>query len=143
MKTYMKNIIGIALLFAVQFGYAQKGPLKITVTNINHLEGNIQVSLYNSKASFIKPGKEYKTMIKEVKAGTETFTFNDLPAGEYAVALYHDENGDGKCNTNMLGIPKEGYAFSRNFIPKFSAPKFEDTKFKQEQGTNMVIKMHY
>lgn len=143
MKTYMKNIIGIALLFAVQFGYAQKGPLKITVTNINHLEGNIQVSLYNSKASFIKPGKEYKTMTREVKAGTETFTFNDLPAGEYAVALYHDENGDGKCNTNMLGIPKEGYAFSRNFIPKFSAPKFDDTKFKQEQGTNMVIKMHY
>lgn len=141
----MKNIlgVGIVLLFASQIGYAQTGPLKVTVTNIQHLDGKIQVSLYNSKASFIQKGKEYKTMVREVKAGTETFTFNDLPKGEYAVALYHDENGDGKCNTNFLGIPKEGYAFSRNFIPKLSAPKFEDTKFKQESGTNMVIKMHY
>lgn len=139
----MKNLIGIILLFAAQVGYAQQSPLKITVTNINEMKGKIQVSLYNSEASFIKKGKEYKSMIREVKSGTETFTFNDLPKGEYAVALYHDENSDGKCNTNMLGIPKEGYAFSRNFVPKLSAPKFEDTKFKQEQGSSMVIKMHY
>ncbi|WP_316839233.1 DUF2141 domain-containing protein [Pedobacter gandavensis] len=139
----MKSILIILLVFTLQFSYAQKGPLKITVTNINHLEGNIQVSLYNSKASFIKKGKEYKTMTRAVKSATETFTFNDLPQGEYAVALYHDENSDGKCNTNFLGIPKEGYAFSRNFAPKLAAPKFEDTKFKQEQSSNMVIRMIY
>lgn len=139
----MKNILGIILLFSAQFGYAQHSPLKVTVTNIQELKGKIQVSLYNSEASFIKKGKEYKSIIREVKSGTETFTFNDLPKGEYAVALYHDENSDGKCNTNILGIPKEGYAFSRNFIPKLSAPKFDDTKFIQDHGNNIVIKMHY
>lgn len=139
----MKKILGIIMLFGLQFGYAQNSPLKVTVTDIHELKGKIQVSLYNSEASFIKKGREYKSMVREVKSGTEIFTFKDLPKGEYAVALYHDENGDGKCNTNMLGIPKEGYAFSRNFVPKLSAPKFEDTKFRQEQGNSIVIKMHY
>ncbi|WP_316751605.1 DUF2141 domain-containing protein [Pedobacter gandavensis] len=139
----MKNLIGILLLFVAQVSFAQQSPLKITVTNIHELKGKIQVSLYNSKDSFIKKGKEYKSMVRDVKSGTETFTFLDLPKGDYAVALYHDENNDGKCNTNMLGIPKEGYAFSRNFIPKLSAPKFEDTMFKQDHANNIVIKMHY
>lgn len=137
----MKNIFLILLLCTGQLVHAQLHPLKITVTNINHLEGKIYVSLYNSKASFIQKGKEYKTMSRDVHAGTEVFVFSDLPKGEYAVALYHDENSDGKCNTNLLGVPKEGYAFSRNFVPKFSAPTFEETKFKQDQGTSMVIKM--
>lgn len=137
----MKNILIILLVLTSQLGYAQTSPLKITVTNIDHLEGKIYVSLYNSQASFIKKGKEYKTISRDVKEGTEVFTFNDLPKGEYAVALYHDENSDGKCNTNMLGIPKEGYAFSRNFVPKLSAPKFDDAKFKQEHGNSMVIRM--
>lgn len=139
----MKNILVILSIFAAQYSYAQNSPLKITVTNINHTEGKIQLSLYNSEQSFIKKGMEYKTMIRTVKSGTETFTFNDLPKGEYAVALYHDANSDGKCNTNLLGIPKEGYAFSRNFRPKLAAPKFEDAKFKQENGNNLVIKMIY
>ncbi|WP_316820413.1 DUF2141 domain-containing protein [Pedobacter gandavensis] len=138
-----KNIFLMLVLLTVQFSYAQHNPLKITVTNINKLEGNIQVSLYNKETSFIKKGLEYKTMTRAVKSATEVFTFNDLPEGEYAVALYHDENSDGKCNTNFLGIPKEGYAFSKNFVPKLAAPKFEDTKFKQEHGRSLVIKMIY
>ncbi len=36
-----------------------------------------------------------------------------LPYGDYAIAVLHDENGNGKLDT-MMGIPREGFGFSRN-----------------------------
>ena len=98
----MRYILALVLFFGLQKGYAQQGQLKITVPNINKIEGKIQVSLYNSKDKFIKKGQEYKSQIRNVKSNSETFIFKNLPAGVYAVALYHDENSDGKCNTNLI-----------------------------------------
>ncbi len=37
-----------------------------------------------------------------------TITFPDVAAGTYAVACFHDENGNGKLDTGMFGIPTEG-----------------------------------
>lgn len=140
---FFKAALLVILFFSFQQGYAQKGQLKITIPNIDKVEGKIQVSLYNSKEKFIKKGQEYKSQIKGVKSTSETFIFKDLPAGEYAVALYHDENSDGKCNTNLIGIPKEGYGFSQNFKPTLSAPKFGDTKFKLDNEAEISIKLIY
>jgi len=139
----MRYILVLGLFFGLQKGYAQQGQLKIVVPNIDKIEGKIQVSLYNSKDKFIKKGQEYKSQIRNVKSNSETFIFKNLPAGVYAVALYHDENSDGKCNTNLIGIPKEGYGFSQNFKPSLSAPKFDDTKFKLENETEISVKLIY
>ena len=42
------------------------------------------------------------------------FTFKGVPAGNYAVLLTHDENDNGKLDTNLVGMPVEGYGFSNN-----------------------------
>ncbi len=60
-----------------------------------------------------------------ISGESATVTFPVEP-GDYAVAIYHDVNGNGKMDKNMLGIPKEPYGFSTNFKPKISAPKFTD-----------------
>ena len=55
------------------------------------------------------------------------FSFSNLPPGAYAVAVYHDENGNGRLDTNLLGLPTERYGFSNNarrilfFPPSFAA----------------------
>ncbi|RQO66398.1 hypothetical protein DBR43_29720 [Pedobacter sp. KBW06] len=139
----MKYMLVLVLFFGLQKGYAQQGQLKITVPNVNKIEGKIQVSLYNTKDRFIRKGQEYKSQTRKVNSNSETFIFKDLPVGTYAVALYHDENSDGKCNTNLIGIPKEGYGFSQNFKPSLSAPKFDDAKFKLEKETEIIIKLIY
>lgn len=64
----------------------------------------VQVSLYDSKTKFIKKGQEYKSRIKKISSNSETFIFKNLLSGVYAVALSHDENSDGKCNTNLIAI---------------------------------------
>ena len=82
--------------------------------------------------------KNYTIKINE---STETIIISDLPKGEYAISLYHDENSDNECNRNFLGIPKEGYGFSNNVKPKFSAPTFEDCKFSLSSDRTIDIKL--
>jgi uncharacterized protein (DUF2141 family) len=60
--------------------------------------------------------------------------FSGLPTGGYAIALIHDENGNQKLDT-MLGIPKEGFGFSRNPVIRFGAPKFSAARFDVASGT--------
>ena len=56
-----------------------------------------------------------------------TLRFTDLPSGTYALALIHDENGNGRLDT-MFGIPREGFGFSRNPVIRFGAPSFRSAE---------------
>lgn len=56
-----------------------------------------------------------------------SLVFNDLPSGTYALALIHDENGNGKLDT-MMGIPKEGFGFSKNPAIRFGPPSFKSAQ---------------
>ncbi|MCP4442754.1 MAG: DUF2141 domain-containing protein [Aureispira sp.] len=108
---------------------AQEGTLKVKVTNIEKASGTMQIGLYNLASQFPQKGKEYKKVRVRVSDKETTYTFKNLPKGEYAVALYHDSNSDGECNTNWVGVPTEGYGFSNNVMPLLSAPSFWRTKF--------------
>ena len=65
------------------------------------------------------------------------------PKGEYAIALWHDENNDGKLNKNWLGMPTEGYGFSNNVFGAFGPPDYEECTFKIREGEirNLDIKL--
>lgn len=115
----------------------------ITIDNIRGNNGTIQIAVYNKLESFPKVGGEYKLMQYKVSDGQSKFTITDLPTGNYAIAIHHDENSDGKMNTNMIGIPKEGYAFSKNFKPKFSAPTFSDCAIQIDSNQKIRVKMIY
>ena len=54
--------------------------------------------------------------------------------GTYAVSTFHDENSNGKLDTNLLGIPTEGVGASNNAKGHFGPPKFDDAKFRFEGG---------
>ena len=56
--------------------------------------------------------------------------FEGIPAGTYALVVLHDENMNGKVDTNWIGIPKEGYGFSNDAKASFSAPSFKDASFQ-------------
>lgn len=103
--------------------------LTINISDVAPLKGNIVIGVFHGVKDFLKDGAALKTYSVAVNKTTETIVITDLPKGEYAVSLYHDENSDNKCNRNFLGIPKEGYGFSNNIRPKLSAPSYQDCKF--------------
>lgn len=114
--------------------------VKITVSNIKTVKGNIEIGIYNNPKSFPNKGKQYKVITKKVTGKKMSF-FIDLKEGEYSIATYHDKNSDKKCNLNFLGIPKEAYGFSKNFKPVFSKPSFKDCKIIIKENTTIHIKL--
>lgn len=139
----MKVFYLTLLLFSFQFGISQTGNLKVTIPNIEVVQGTIQIGLYNNADNFPKEEMEYKLVIVKVDAKEVSYTFQNLPQGEYAVALFHDENKDDICNRNFFGIPKEGYGFSNNIKPIISAPSFNETKFELNESKLVTIALIY
>lgn len=56
-----------------------------------------------------------------------TYTFSEIPAGQYAVAVFQDKNNNGQVDTNFMGMPKEpvgAYQHSRFGRPNFTKCSF-------------------
>lgn len=115
--------------------------LTVKVTNIAGKKGYVEIGLYNNKDKFLKVGKTYKMIRVKVKGSVVTHKFTNLKPGKYAMSIYHDKNGDKKCNKNMFGIPTESYCFSNNYVPRFSKPSFSDCGFSLKKARLLTIKM--
>jgi len=76
-------------------------------------------------------------------ANGETVQFRDVPQGRYAIALFHDENGNGRMDKMMM-LPKEGFGFSRDAPLQFGPPRFGAASF-QVGATQLktAIKVRY
>jgi uncharacterized protein (DUF2141 family) len=98
------------------------------------------IALYDSEAAFSKRGDGPGLRLPAHK-GAVTGVFADLPAGNYAVAVFHDENGNGKLDANLLGMPTEGYGFSNDAHGNFGPPGFADAKIALD-GSNRTITIH-
>ncbi len=136
----MKSII---LLFGLLTSlYPTSNPkLVVKISNIEKIQGEIKVGVFDKEQSFLKDGSAIKSYTIKVTKNSETLIITDLPKGEYAISMYHDQNSDNKLNTNFIGIPKEPYGFSNNIKPKMSAPKYHECKFKLSENTNLNIQL--
>jgi uncharacterized protein (DUF2141 family) len=68
-------------------------------------------------------------MWAQIHGGRAQCVFPGVPAADYAVTIFHDENGNKKFDSNFVGYPLEGYGFSNNVKPVLKAPGFDETKF--------------
>jgi len=137
----MKNLFLaiVVLVFATPI-FAQSGVVKVTITGIDNTDGNVEVGIYNSKETFPVFGKEMQgAKIKPTKTGSLNYTFENLPDGTYAIAIWHDENDNQKIDKNFFGAPKENYGFSKNIFGTFGPPDFEEVSFKVVNGK--VVKL--
>ena len=115
--------------------------LTIVITNIKSITGNVEIGIFNQSNTFLEKGKAFKTYTLKVKDNSATFIMKGLPKDHYAVSVYHDKNLDNECNMNFLGIPKEPYGFSKNYIPKFRKPTFDECKIDAQQNMSLSIKL--
>ncbi len=134
---YMR-IITLLLLLTPLFGLSQN-KLSIEVLGVPNSDGNINVALYNTSDGFLK--SEQAVMGKSVRAkeGKTSLYIEDVPDGEFAIALYHDENGNNELDTNFFGIPKETVGFSNAKMKTFGPPKFAECAFKMEKHTEVKV----
>jgi len=98
----------------------------------------IWVGIYNSNNYLIKEQAIVNGFLVE-KLGQEFLEFPDIQYGTYAVALFHDINGNGEMDKNFVGIPSEPYAFSQKPRTKWRLPKFHEIQFEFTH-TNQILK---
>jgi uncharacterized protein (DUF2141 family) len=108
--------------------------LNVTIDNCKHSKGKIYIALYDSESTFMKEAKAVSKKIIPIEQGMAKISFDGLLAIEYAFVFFHDENGNGKLDTNLLGIPTEGYGFSNNAKGTFGPPSYQKSKIMLKAG---------
>lgn len=99
----------------------------VEIKGVESHTGSMVVRLYDSKKSWLKDAAHEASVELD---GNDTNTVvaipMTVPAGEYAIHVYHDLDGNGKMKTNFIGIPKEPTGVSNDAKGKMGPPKFKD-----------------
>jgi uncharacterized protein (DUF2141 family) len=135
-----KRLLFTLVFLTILVGMQAQVSLQVTVNHISSSKGKVLFALFNKENGF--PGNAKKAfMIREIAAikGSVQIAFEDIPAGTYALAVFHDVNNDGELNTNLLGIPKEDYGFSNNARPGYRAPTFKEAAFRFEKSSAISV----
>jgi uncharacterized protein (DUF2141 family) len=112
---------------------AAPGPparVAVNVATFRNTSGVLACRLYASGEGFpMSPGGGVEQRVP-ITGKAARCTFEGVTQGTYAVAVVHDENDNGKLDTNFFGAPTEGYGVSNNHTYAFSAPEWEESKFE-------------
>ena len=127
------------LTFILLFSGVKTHKLSIHISGISKIKGSLFIAVFRATDVFPVFGKQFKGIVKEVEGKSQNYTFDDLPEGEYALAIYQDENRNKILDKNLLGIPTEIYGFSNNARRSFSAPSFQEAKFKLNKDLHQTV----
>lgn len=133
---FMTVILSIAV---ISFGYSQTSNLTIIVEGAENDKGKIFMALSPDEADYKKKDDAFKEAEVSIANGKATHTFS-LPAGTYAVKVFHDENNNGELDTNFIGIPKEGVGFSNN-PSLMGMPSFDKVSFQLNGDKTVKIEL--
>lgn len=110
---------------------AQQSELVVNVENISSENGQIRAALFDSPEGFpddVEQSREQRSAA--VTGDSATLTFQDIPFGEYVLAVFHDKNNNGVLDKTDRGIPLEALGVSQNLKMKLGPPKYERAVFE-------------
>lgn len=129
----------MSILIALALAEAASGSITVEVGNVRSAKGKVVVDIC-PQDRFLGDGCIHHGEAV-ARVGTTTVTVPNVPAGQYAVQAFLDENGNGDVDRAMFGIPKEGVGFSRNARIGLGPPKWRDAFFVH-QGRPEVIRFN-
>ena len=101
--------------------------LKVHVHGVVDPDGTMNVGLYGDKDSWLTEEGVMFGKVEPVGAKGEVVTviIEDVPAGQYAVSLYQDEDESKSLKRSSLGIPEEPWGMSNDATGLLGPPSFE------------------
>jgi len=120
--------------------------IHVKILDIRNSKGTVACALFESPAGFPSEFLHSATnvMIIKIRKAQARCDFEDIPPGTYAMVVIHDENMNGKLDTNALGVPKEGYGFSNDAKKFLGTPSFSAASFPYDgQNLDLTMKLHY
>jgi uncharacterized protein (DUF2141 family) len=130
------GVIGLALPGS---SAAEQEPSTLNVvefkTSVSGSKGVVRCGLFTEKGWLKKPLRAAKASIS---AGSALCVFERVPPGKLGISAFHDENSNGKLDTNFVGMPVEDYCASRDARGTLGPPSFEDAQFDYRGGTKRL-----
>lgn len=141
---HLKTVLLLSL-FALIFGntFGQAADIYLTINKIEGTNGQLVIGIFDNSTDFKEKANPFKAAKLEVTDSTVFYTFSDIPAGKYAMAVFHDENSDGKVNVKSMKIPIEGVGISGKKTGKLRPPKFKEMAFRLINDTTIIISLRY
>ena len=134
-------LFGAALLAGSQVSGAT---LTVVISDVRSDIGVLNIGIYDNKNDWLGSSTVQKRSLQVLGnsvGGVVTTSFKVEP-GEYAISVHHDDNDNGKMDTNFIGIPKEPTGLSNGAVPKFGPPKYKDAAFLvTNEDLEMPIKL--
>ncbi|HEX8058602.1 MAG TPA: DUF2141 domain-containing protein [Novosphingobium sp.] len=121
-----------------------EGDVSATVIDLRSSKGEVLACLTTRPDAFPDCNRDPKARTLRMSAARSVvLDFGPVPAGRYAISLFHDENGNGRLDKRLM-IPREGYGFSRNAPVMMGPPRFASAVFAVDAaGHHETIKMRY
>jgi uncharacterized protein (DUF2141 family) len=113
----------------------QENQIHIEIAGLRNDKGQVLCSLFSSAGNF--PNKTEKAVGRNASVITDRHAaceFSGVAAGTYAISVFHDENSNGKLDTNLIGIPREGVGASNGAKGHLGPPKFDAAAFRFAGG---------
>ncbi len=132
----LRSLALLAVLPTVQPTMA--ADLSVTLAGIRNDSGYVMAAIFDSPRGFPNEAGAVAQVKMKARPGQVGFVITGLPPGHYAVSAFHDENGNGKLDTNLLGVPTEGYGFSNDARGRFGPPAFDAAAMTLD-GTGWTI----
>jgi uncharacterized protein (DUF2141 family) len=116
------------------------GRVEVRIDGFDNEEGQVLIALFLDDAGW--PNDETRAFaasvlpIRDLQAVTE---FEEVPAGPFAISVFHDEDLDRELDTGIFGIPTEAYGFSRDARDTFGPPGFDEARLDVTAGESLRI----
>ncbi len=144
-KKFLVIVVILSAFLFQSFLSEKTYTLKVEVYDLQNSKGNVVVMIYNKDGSI--PDKTftyyYKKKVINIENNTAYVAFENLPVGQYAINMFHDENKNGKLDKGWM-VPKEGFGLS-NFkkVSLFNRPNFKKASFTFNKDMLVQIKTIY
>ena len=139
-------VLVFANLPAIAFSQSSCPGIHVKILNIKNSTGTVACALFESPVGFPTEYLHAATniMVIKVRDKQARCDFAAIAPGTYALAVVHDENMNGKLDTNWLGVPTEGYGFSNDAKTLIGAPSHSAASFPYDgQNIDLTISLHY
>jgi uncharacterized protein (DUF2141 family) len=142
MRTLVLSAAAMAAALAAA-GAAFAGDVTVKLNGVQARHGVIYVAL-QSGDQFLKHGSTAGAAVPDPAAGAQTVVLHNVPPGDYAVVVIHDENGDKMMNFDAGGMPLEGWAMTRYGPGQDHSPTFEEARVTvSADGAAYELTMNY
>lgn len=138
----MKSLVALIISFFLGPSPQPRDEVIIIVQELKNSEGSVRVGLFDNDDDFLK--RPIAGKVASINSGVAKVVFSDLKPGKYAISVIHDENKNGKLDTNGIGIPREGFAFGNNAMGMFGPPSFSKASITVGDGPiTQTLRMRY